>query len=205
MQPCRERFWKTSPAGACRPPQAFREQRTSWTLKFLPIVSPPVVAGPPKPCRTLTAPSHQHRFCLSSGPQTCPPLSRSLAPAVACLPRTASSPLPSPRASGMRLKCRYGRTAGSLAPSGKQGLLGLPHAPGRTWGDGSLTGPCSPLDPPLHHTKPHCLPGDRHPLALDLDTPALTPAPLYLPRASWALSAPTPLPAAALCTVSAHP
>ena len=68
--------------------------------------------------------------------------------------------------------------AGQLAPLGKQGLQGLPHTPGRTWGDGSLTGPCSPLDPPLHHTKPHCLPGDRHPLALDLDTPALTPGPL---------------------------
>lgn len=95
MQPCRDRFWKTSPqpcGGPVLPPQAFQEQRTRWTLTFLPTVLPPVVAGPPKPCRTLTAPSHQHRFCLSSGPQTCPPLSRSLAPAVACLPRTAPSP-----------------------------------------------------------------------------------------------------------------
>lgn len=155
MQPCRDRFWKTSPqpcGGPVLPPQAFQEQRTRWTLTFLPTVLPPVVAGPPKPCRTLTAPSHQHRFCLSSGPQTCPPLSRSLAPAVACLPRTAPSPLPSPRASVMRPKCRRGHTAGSLAPSGKQGLQGLPHAP---WEDLGRWQPHRALLTPRPSPPPH--------------------------------------------------
>lgn len=182
MQPCRDRLWKTSPHPCGEPvltPQAFQGQRARWTLKFLPLCCLLWSQGPQSPVGPSPPPPHQHRFCLPSGPQTCPPLSRSLAPDVTCLPGTASSPLPSPRVSVMRLKCRRGHMAVSLTPSRSRASKAFPTHPGRTWGDGSLTGPCSPPASPLHHTMAHCSPGARLPLALDLDTLALAPASLH--------------------------
>lgn len=162
MQPCRDRLWKTSPHPCGEPvltPQAFQGQRARWTLKFLPLCCLLWSQGPQSPVGPSPPPPHQHRFCLPSGPQTCPPLSRSLAPDVTCLPGTASSPLPSPRVCDAAEMQTWPH--GCLPDTfKKQGLQGLPHAPwedlGRWQPHRALLTPS--LSPPPHHGSllPRC-------------------------------------------------
>lgn len=145
--------------GACPHPTGLPGTEGQTDSEVPPSVSPPVVAGPQSPVGPSPPPPHQHRFCLPSGPQTCPPLSRSLAPDVTCLPWTASSPLPSPRVSVMRLKCRRGHMAVSLTPSGSRASKAFPTHPedlGRWQPHRALLTPR--LSPPPHHGSllPRC-------------------------------------------------
>lgn len=194
MQPCRDRLWKPGliPAGSLSsPPQAFQGQRARWTSEVPSLCCLLWSQGLLKPCRTHRPPP-TNTDSASHGPQTCPLLSRSLAPDVTCPPWDSLQPTTFSQSISDALKCADAATWLSPDTFRKQGLQGLPTHPedlGR-WQPHLYLCSLPSLSPPPHHGSLPPVPGFPLPSNLTLWPWRLLLC--TLPQASWALSSHPP-------------